>query len=138
MSAARHGDSTPAPAPLPAPAPEKAALKCYSVKHANGAALTETRPGVLAHMERMLRDATAETPVQKSDILASLVVAFPDRDEAKMKTTLSMQVPSGFKIEKGYIIAGDAKKGYYLDTAATAAYQLTHEKRGGKWQPKVV
>ncbi len=108
------------------------------VEHANGAAFTATRPGVLAHIENLLRRATAEAPVSKSEILASLVVAFADRDEAKMKVTLSMQVPSGFKIEKGFIISKVEGKGYYFNVAATAAYQLTHEKRGGKWVPKKV
>lgn len=111
--------------------------KCYTVTHANGAALSNMRPGVLAHIERMLREATAQAPVDKKTILASLVVAFPDREESKMKTTVAMQVPSGFKIEKGYII-GTVAGGYYFDAEKTAEYQATHEKRGGKWVAKVV
>lgn len=108
------------------------------VEHANGAAFTAQRPGVLAHIENLLRAATAEAPISKADILASLVVTFADRDEQKMKTTLNMQVPSGFRIEKGAIISKVEGRGFYFDTVKTEEYRKTHEKRGGAWRPKVV
>lgn len=120
-------------------APETNAAPAPIVKkeHANGAAFTNQRPGVLAHIENLLRAASAEAPISKAEILASLVVAFADREEAKMKTTVAMQVPSGFKIEKGYIITKVEGRGYYFDVEKTREYQATHEKKGAKWAPKV-
>ena len=48
----------------------------------------------------MLRNANAETPISKLDILTELVKRFPERGSDKLQATLTMQVPSGLLIEK--------------------------------------
>lgn len=116
----------------PATSEAKATL-VVKTAHANNAAFTNVRPGVLAFIENMLRRAESDNaPVTKSAILAACVAQFQDREESKMKTTIAMQVPSGFKIEKGYIIVSSSE-GYRFDTALTNEYQKTHEKRGGRY-----
>ena len=74
-------------------------------QHANGAAFTPQRPGVLALIVDLLKRATRAHPITKGEIVAKLAEHYSEREPAKMKTTVSMQVPSGLKIEKGYIVS---------------------------------
>jgi hypothetical protein len=91
--------------------------------HANGAGFSQTRPGCLAFMQEVLERAGAsKSPISKSELLAACVARFPEREEAKMKTTIAMQVPSGFMLEKGiivHVVAGDDGKRYYINAKET-------------------
>lgn len=92
---------------------------------------SEKRPGVLAKMIEVLSNASGNDPVTKDDVLEVLVEAFPDRDPAKMKATLAMQMPSGLRVEKKIILGvkdvrqadNSFKKGYWIDAEATKEYQ---------------
>lgn len=67
--------------------------------HERGVAFSENRPGVLSMIKNLLFSASPESPITKLEILDALCLAFPERDRAKMKSTVSMQVPSGLKLE---------------------------------------
>lgn len=94
--------------------------------HANGAAFSDKRPGVIATIVEMLSQASEKAPVEKSVILAKLVERFPDRPEANMKSTLMMQVPSGLKIEKRIIVRSN-EHGYWIDKKASEQLQAEYK-----------
>lgn len=98
--------------------------------HANGAALSSKRPGVLAALVQYLTAASKTAPVTKTQILDLLVTLFPERAREKMKATVSMQVPAGLRTEKKIILDSvkvgegeNAEKGYWIDAKATAEYR---------------
>jgi hypothetical protein len=72
------------------------------------------KPGVVAKIVEVLKAASAKKPVTKDDILKVLVKEFPDRDPRAMKSTISSQVPSCLKTEKGLVCKSNAK-GWWLD-----------------------
>lgn len=82
-------------------------------EHANGAAFTDKRPGVIATIIELLKNATSKKPVTKDAMLKTLTKRFPDRGEDKMKATLSMQVPAGLRTEKGLEVSKN-ENGYWL------------------------
>lgn len=84
--------------------------------HANGAAFNDKRPGVLAKLVELLVNASEASPITKVGILDALCVAFPERDRIKMKATLDMQLPSGLRYEKGFVVSKN-DKGYWLPAA---------------------
>jgi len=90
--------------------------------HANTAAFSESRPGVLAVIVGELERAHPHG-IAKAGIVAALVKAFPDRDEAKMKSTVAMQVPSGLRIERGYALTRRLADGAKLFSLAPAEKQ---------------
>jgi hypothetical protein len=69
--------------------------------------------GVIATIVECLKGASEKFPVTKEAILEVLKVKFPDREERAMKSTVSSQIPSGLKTEKGFIVKNNAK-GYWL------------------------
>lgn len=70
--------------------------------------------GVIATIIAELRKANAKKPTTKEKILAVLVKKFPDRDPKAMKSTISSQVPSGLRTEKGLVVQSN-DKGVWLD-----------------------
>lgn len=70
--------------------------------------------GVIATIIAELRKANAKKPTTKEKILAVLVKKFPDRDPKAMKSTISSQVPSGLRTEKGLEVQSN-DKGVWLD-----------------------
>lgn len=102
--------------------------------HANGVKFSGKRPGVIACMVEMLRNATAENPVSKLDILGELVKRFPERGQDKLQATLTMQVPSGLRIEKRIevktVVDPSSKvRRYYIDDAESAKLQAAYAAR---------
>jgi hypothetical protein len=87
--------------------------------HANGAEFSVERPGVLAIIVGALTSAHPRG-MTKGAIVDALCKAFPERDRAKMKNTVSMQVPSGIFIEKGYALHVTLRDGAKLFSLATA------------------
>jgi hypothetical protein len=79
----------------------------------------ETRgPGVIRTLVDYLKAASPDKPLTKEAAVAKLKAAFPDRDEAKLTTTVNNQIPSRLRIVRGihvwsnatgYWIAGDGK-----------------------------
>jgi hypothetical protein len=91
--------------------------------HWNGAAFSAQRPGVLHVMQQLLYEASSKKPITKKQIVEHLAKAFPERDAEQMKKTVSMQVPSGLRIEKGLEVShADTPlgRGYWLDASETA------------------
>ncbi len=72
--------------------------------HANGADFSESRPGVLAFFVTQLLKAHGKGGLTKKGLLALACEEFPDRTPEKLKSTIAMQLPSGFYIEKGYAL----------------------------------
>lgn len=111
--------------PVSPPAPSTPKVKTSSKPKAQP--VTQKRPGVLAKMVECLEAASEKSPVTKESILEVLVKAFPDREEAKMKSTLSMQMPSGLRTEKKIILGSktlpEGRKGYWIDKKATKEFQ---------------
>lgn len=70
--------------------------------------------GVIATIIEELRKASAKKPTTKEKILAVLVKKFPDRDPKAMKSTVSSQIPSGLRTEKGLVVQSN-DKGIWLD-----------------------
>jgi hypothetical protein len=83
--------------------------------HETGRRLTKKKPGVITRIVELLRAATKKKPITKEEILADLVKQFPDRVPQAMKSTISSQVPSCLKTEKGLIVKTNGKGGYWLD-----------------------
>jgi hypothetical protein len=75
-------------------------------------------PGVIQVMLQMLRQATAEKPITKEDILKKLTELFPDRDPKAMMSTLQSQIPSGLRIEKS-IEVSKSNSGYWIEQPPT-------------------
>jgi len=71
-------------------------------------------PGVIQTIIKCLREASKKKPISKDKILAKLVKAFPDREEKAMKSTISSQIPSGLKTEKGLEVKTDGEGGFWL------------------------
>ena len=112
-------------------ASEVAKIEFDATRHANGMILTLARPGVLSTMKSMLFNASVDSPVSKSQILAELVKCFPERDAGKMKSTTMMQVPSGMRVEARIVLrsvklATSSEHAYYVDVDATQALQASH------------
>jgi hypothetical protein len=102
------------------------------VTHANNAAFSNARPGVVATILECVMNADETNAVTKNDILRVLCDRFADRDAAKMKATVMMQVPSGLRIEKRVIVRETlklnddktkAERAYYVDHEATKIEQ---------------
>lgn len=72
------------------------------------------KPGVIAAIVRELTAASKKKPATKEAVLAVLVSEFPERGEKAMRSTISSQVPSGLKTEKGLIVQTDGKGGWWL------------------------
>lgn len=66
-------------------------------------------PGVIQTIIACLRKASEKKPTTKDAILAVLVETFPEREEKAMKSTISSQIPSGLKVEKGLIVQSNDK-----------------------------
>jgi hypothetical protein len=111
-----------------------AAAKSESVtlaSHSNNIAFTDKRPGVVAHILEMLMNASAESAITKTTILAALVKRFANRAESGMKATLMMQCPSGLLIEKRVVVAtvkneATKERSYYVDRELTAKAQAAY------------
>lgn len=102
--------------------------------HANGVKFSNKRPGVIACIVEMLRNANADTPISKLDILTELVKRFPERGSDKLQATLTMQVPSGLLIEKKIkvqtVIDQSSKvRRYYIDQSETDKLQAAYANR---------
>lgn len=102
--------------------------------HANGVKFSNKRPGVIACIVEMLRNANAETPISKLDILTELVRRFPERGQDKLQATLTMQVPSGLLIEKKIkvqtVIDQSSKvRRYWIDQSETDKLQAAYAAR---------
>ena len=106
--------------------------------HVNNAAFSETRPGLLSWLYRTLYFAAPERGGKghtKKELIA-MALAVPEfiaryNDDveiagSKMKVTISAQVPSQFKSERGYIVKtmtrDDGEHVYFLDSKASEAY----------------
>lgn len=72
------------------------------------------RPGVITRIIEVLKEASPKSPATKESILAALVVSFPDREQKAMRNTVSSQVPSALKAEKGIVVQTDGKGGFWL------------------------
>ena len=99
--------------------------KLFVNSHVNNVQFSEKRPGVISHIVKML-NVSEKNAVTKDEILDSLCETFADREREKMKSTLSMQVPSGLYIEKRIVVkttTKNDKKAYYIDHIATAKAQ---------------
>ena len=99
--------------------------------HANAVKFSNKRPGVIACIVEMLRNANADKPVSKLDILTELVKRFPERGSDKLQATLTMQCPSGLLIEKKIkvqtvIDASTKLRRYYIDDAETDKLQAAY------------
>ena len=70
--------------------------------------------GVIATILKCLQGASEKTPVTRKSILASLVEAFPDREEKSMKSTIGVQLGSRIEKDKGVTLAKDDKGGFWL------------------------
>lgn len=100
-------------------------------KHWNNVSVTNKRPGVLAVMLDTIQAATKEEPVTKSQVLAALVAAFPERDALKMKATVAMWMPAGIRAERKIILDSrevetsktESALGYWIDAKATKAFR---------------
>lgn len=107
------------PGPIPTwdkshPPPPKAASSGGSgAAKGSKAAPAAKKPGVIAVILETLRSATEKKPASREAILAILIDRFPERAPAAMKSTVSSQVPSGLKAEKG-LICSKNEKGYWL------------------------
>lgn len=102
--------------------------------HANGVKFSNKRPGVIACIVEMLRNANADTPISKLDILTELVKRFPERGSDKLQATLTMQVPSGLLIEKKIkvqtVVDQSSKvRRYYIDKNETDKLQAAYANR---------
>jgi hypothetical protein len=71
------------------------------------------RPGVIAKIIEQLETASKNKPISKAKILKAMVKAFPDREEAAMKNTLTMQLSTGLRTEKGMEV-GKNDDGYWI------------------------
>jgi hypothetical protein len=69
--------------------------------------------GVIQTIIDCLKKASSKNPVTKEDILEVLKEKFPDRVESAMKSTVSSQIPSGLRAEKGFEVQKN-DKGYWL------------------------
>lgn len=98
--------------------------------HANGADFSESRPGVLAFFVESLLAAHGKGGLTKKELLALAVAKFDDRTPEKLKSTIAMQLPSGFYIEKGYpltIVNSERGRAFSLsasDKSAGDAWRL--------------
>jgi hypothetical protein len=94
--------------------------------HANGAAFSDARPGVLASMLELLSKATREKPITKTQVLDALCAEYAERDRAKLKATVTGQLGGQWRSEKGIIVerayTAGGERGYYVDFAVTRAY----------------
>lgn len=102
--------------------------------HANGVKFSNKRPGVIACIVEMLRNANADKPISKLDILTELVKRFPERGQDKLQATLTMQVPSGLLIEKKIkvqtvIDASSKVRRYWIDQSETNKLQAAYAAR---------
>jgi hypothetical protein len=116
-------------------AKEKVAPELNTRTHVGGVAFTNARPGVIAVMIAELSKGSSDAPVSKESIMETLIQTFKDREPAKMKATLMMQVPSGLRIEKRIIVRKSedkSKPGYWIDAQATAAAQAEWKAQTGK------
>ncbi len=118
--------------------------------HVNGAVFSVEKPGLLAWLYQQLYFAAPERGGQgmtKAELLAGALkkaefVARYNGDEtlaaAKMKVTISAQVPSQFKSERGFAVGrverADGTQAYYLDSEASEEYlcRLCDELAAGK------
>ena len=75
--------------------------------------------GVIQTIIDSLKSASSKKPVSKEDIVKILVDKFPDREERAMKSTVSSQIPSGLRTEKGFEVEKN-DKGYWLAKDAVA------------------
>lgn len=105
--------------------------------HVNGAVFSVEKPGLLAYLYETLYKAAPSRGGQgktKAELLAGALAksAFTARyktaDEAaaKMKVTISAQVPSQHKSERGYIVKthqrDDGTLAYFIDSEASELY----------------
>lgn len=106
--------------------------------HANGAAFSDARPGCLAVLVARCIATTKDKPITKKELLAYMCEKFEDRDPVKMKSTVTGQLPSQLKGEKGIIMrqifdetsTPPTPTGkYYFDTEATDI----ERGEGSKW-----
>lgn len=106
--------------------------KLFTKTHVNNMSFTQKRPGVISTIIEML-SVDQQHAVTKREILAELCRRFADRDEAKMRATLQMQVPSGAFIEKRVVIVtttnANDERAYYIDREATAKAQAEYAAR---------
>lgn len=84
--------------------------------HESGRTTTAKKPGVIARIVTLLRDASPTKPITKEQILADLVETFPDRKRDAMKSTIGSQIPCGLKTEKNLDVQSDDDGGYWLET----------------------
>lgn len=94
---------------------EPAMPKAAKEKPASNAAKKPRGVGVIATILECLRTASKKKPVSKEEILKRLIEAFPDRQPQAMKSTISSQIPSGLKVEKGIIVQGSNEKGWWVE-----------------------
>lgn len=99
--------------------------------HANAVKFSHKRPGVIACIVEMLRNANKDQPISKFEILTELVKRFPERGSDKLNATLTMQCPSGLLIEKKIkvqtvIDASTKARKYYIDDAETEKLQAAY------------
>ena len=125
------------PARKPAPAP-KAAPTFIATSHVNNAVFSIEKPGLLAYLYETLYHAAPSrggSGKTKAELLAgalankSFVARYNGDEELagrKMKVTISAQVPSQHKSERGYIVKTytrpDGTLAYYIDSEASEAY----------------
>jgi hypothetical protein len=76
--------------------------------------------GVIQTIVDTLKKASSKNPVTKDDVLEILKTKFPERDERAMKSTVSSQIPSGLRVEKGLEVEKN-DKGYWLPKDAVAS-----------------
>jgi hypothetical protein len=74
------------------------------------------RTGVIHTIIAALTKATEKKPVTKEQILSQLVKAFPDRKEASMAATISVQVPGKINREREGVTVHKSDKGYWATT----------------------
>lgn len=70
--------------------------------------------GVIATILKCLQDASEKTPVTRKGVLECLVVAFPDREEKSMKSTISVQLGPRIEKDKGVVLAKNDEGGFWL------------------------
>lgn len=72
------------------------------------------KPGVIATIIEVLKNASKDKPATKEKILKECKKKFPEREEASMKSTIASQVPSGLKAEKSIVVKKDGNGGFWL------------------------
>lgn len=77
-------------------------------------------PGIIESIIEFLRTGTSGRPLTKDEVLKRLTKRFPDRSADAMKTTISIQIPSRIKSDRGIVVRKN-ENGYWIEGGGSSS-----------------